>query len=200
MREGRLGETLRLLIVAEHSLYLWQRLRVERVQEEEPHHLMQAVRSAHATLGEHLAADLELVAELRGVLNTYGSLRALEFHRKISGRRLRQNLLTLRGDLDYFVDARGLQIGEWASLSTPTARDALDALSTAVVDAGQATKALGGRVVDRALGGVSRASGAIQHKADRLRGAPHNAQPPEENPPVGGPSSPTDNHGESDSG
>lgn len=75
-----------------------------------------------------------------------------------------------------------------------------DALSTAVVDASQATKALGGRVVDTALGGVSQAGEAIQYQANRLRGAPHTAQPTEENFPAGGPSSPADNHGEADFG
>jgi len=61
--EGRLGEMLRMLIVAEQSLYLWQRLRVERVLSAEPEHLDHAVISAHATLAEHLTADLQLVTE-----------------------------------------------------------------------------------------------------------------------------------------
>jgi hypothetical protein len=43
VKEGRLGEVLRLLVVAEQSLYLWQRLRVERVQRTEPEYLDQAI-------------------------------------------------------------------------------------------------------------------------------------------------------------
>jgi hypothetical protein len=35
----------------------------------------------------------------------------LEVHRKLSGRKLQTHLATLRGDLDYFVTARSLQIG-----------------------------------------------------------------------------------------
>src|SRR5690606_2873409 len=39
LEDNRLGETLHLLVVSEQSLYLWQRLRIARVQATEPEHL-----------------------------------------------------------------------------------------------------------------------------------------------------------------
>jgi hypothetical protein len=170
VREGRLDEVMRLLVIAEQSLYLWQRLRIEQVRLREPQLLEQAVADAHAVLAEHLRADGELVTALRKVLENYGVLRALEFHRKVSGRRLRSHLTALREDLDAFVTARGLQVESWGPLVAPTARDAVRAARVAAVESGRAVRAFGGRAVDGGLAGVSRAGGAVQAKADQWRG------------------------------
>jgi len=170
VREGRLGETLRLLIVAEQSLYLWQRLQVERVQRSEPEHLDQAIAGAHATLAEHLHADADLVEQLRMVLGEYGVLQPLEFYRKLSGRKLRKHVDELRGDLDYFVRARGIQLGTWDPLVAPTARDAIGVVQTKAVDSGRALRAIGSKAVDGSLAGVGKVAGVIQSTAERLRG------------------------------
>jgi hypothetical protein len=61
--------------VAEQSLYLWQRPRVERVQRTEPEYLGQAIAGAHAALAEHWQADSELADNLHRTLNDYGALR-----------------------------------------------------------------------------------------------------------------------------
>ncbi len=167
--EGKLGETLRLLIVAEQSLYLWQRLQVERVQRSEPEHLDQAIAGAHATLAEHLRADAELVEQLWTVLGEYGILRPLEFYRKLSGRKLSKHIGALRGDLDYFVQARGIQVGAWDPLVMPTARDAINVAKAAAVDSGRTLRTIGSKAVDGSLAVVSKAGGTIQSTAERLR-------------------------------
>lgn len=168
--QQRLGETLQLLIVSEQSLYLWQRLRVERVETSEPEHVDQTIASAHAILAEHLTADLELVNDLRDVLVAYGSIGVSEFHRKLSGRRLRRHISALQSDLDMFVEARGIQIGEWKPLSQATARDAVTAAGRVIAGQGRHVKAVGGRAFDATLGGVGRFGGAVQQKAEQLRG------------------------------
>lgn len=169
VREGKLGETLRLLIVAEQSLYLWQRLQVERVQRSEPEHLDQAIAGAHAALAEHLNADAELIEQLRAVLGEYGVLQPLEFYRKLSGSKLRKHVGELRGDLDYFVRARGIQLSNWDPLVAPTARDAIGVVQAKAVDSGRALRAIGSKAVDGSLAGVSKVGGAIQNTADWLR-------------------------------
>lgn len=170
VQEGKLAETLRLLIVAEQSLYLWQRLRVERVEHSEPEHLDQAIAGAHATLAEHLHADAGLVEQLRMVLREYGVLQPLEFYRKLSGRKLRKHVGELRGDLDYFVQARGIQVGTWDPMITPTARDAISAAKVAAVESGRAVRAVAGMGVDVGLAGISKVGSTIQNTAERLRG------------------------------
>lgn len=166
---GRLGEVLRLLVIAEQSLYLWQRLRIERVRATEPHLLEQAVADAHATLVEHLRSDGELVAVLRVALPEYGTLQALEYHRVFSGRRLQGLVAALQNDLDAFVTARGMQAEGWAPLTAPTARDAVRAARDAALGTGRAARALGGRAFDTGLAGIGRAGGAVQAGAERLR-------------------------------
>ena len=125
VRAGRLGEVLQLLVVAEQSLYLWQRVRLEQVRSREPDLLGHAVADADGVLAEHARADGELVTGLRSRLREYGELRVREFHRIFSGRRLHVQLAALREDLDEFSTARGLQIEAWEPLVAPTARDAL---------------------------------------------------------------------------
>lgn len=183
VKEGRLGEVLRLLVVAEQSLYLWERLRVERVQVSEPQHLDQTIAAAHSALSEHLRADGELVLALHETLGDYGVLQPLEFHRKFSGRKLRAHLTALRGDLDYFVTARGLQVEGWEPLGTPTARDAIRAAKTAAIESGRSLRSLGGKAIDGGLAGISRAGGAVQAKADRWR--TEQTSQPNENEPAG---------------
>lgn len=74
VEDNRLGESLELLVIAEDSLYLWQRLRIERVKHTEPEHLELVVASARKMLADHLAADGELL--LRGRLNSRGTPRS----------------------------------------------------------------------------------------------------------------------------
>jgi len=171
--ERRLGEVLRLLVVSEQSLYLWQRLRVERTQSAEPEHLEQTIVSAHATLAEHLSADLRLVTDLRNVLARYGSLTAFEFHRKVSGRRLRRHLSALRAELDYFVDTRGMQISAWAPMPKPTVKDAITAAGQVIADRGRGARTASNRALDATLQGVGRAGGAVQQKAEQWREGRH---------------------------
>jgi hypothetical protein len=169
VKEGRLGEGLRLLVVAEQSLYLWERLRIERVRLSEPEHIDQAIAAAHAALSEHLQADSELVVDLRRTLVDYGVLQPLEFHRKLSGRKLRTHLKAIQGDLDYFVTARGLQVEGWEPLVSPSARDAIRVAKTAAIESGRSLRALGGKAIDGSLAGISRAGGAVQAKAEQWR-------------------------------
>lgn len=172
VREGRLGEVMRLLVVAEQSLYLWQRLRIARIEDAEPGGLEAAVADSHGVLAEHLEADTALVIQLRDALDAYGALKLSEIHRTFSGRKLRASVEALHHDLDYFVDARRVQVEGWAPLVAPTVRDALRAARSAAIESGRSVRAFGGKVLDNGLAGVSRAGGAVQSTADKWRGAP----------------------------
>jgi hypothetical protein len=176
--EGRLGEVLRLLVIAEQSLYLWQRLRVERVQRTETEHLDQAIAGAHAALAEHRQADSQLADDLHRALVDYSALRPLEFHRKLSGRKLQTHLTALRGDLDYFAAARSLQIGTWDPLVTPSVRDAIEVAKTAAIESGRSMRHLSGKIVDTGLAGIGRAGGAVQAKAEQWRSDGHRGPEP----------------------
>ena len=66
-------ETLRLLLIAQQSLYMWQRLRLERVAATEPDLLAQTIESARTTLREQLDA---VVTSLRGYVERSTSTRS----------------------------------------------------------------------------------------------------------------------------
>lgn len=113
VKDGRLGETLQLLLIAEDSLYLWQTLRVERVSATEPDSLAAVSDSARTQLREHANSDQQLLEDLATRLTSYAAIRPLELHRKLSARHLAKDLTSLRADLDSFATQRQLQIAEW---------------------------------------------------------------------------------------
>lgn len=81
--DKRLGETLQLLVIAEQSLYLWQKMRIERVRVTEPEYLQTVVQSARALLLEHFERDGDLLLHARGELASYAAIKPLEIIRWI---------------------------------------------------------------------------------------------------------------------
>jgi len=122
--ESRLGEVLQLLVVAEDSHYLWQRLRIERSRTSDPDHVGEIIESAHRLLREDLKADRDLILGLQEWLVEYGSLKPLEIHRVLSRNKLEADVPRVRQDLDEFVEARQLQAASWLDLERPTLQDA----------------------------------------------------------------------------
>ncbi|WP_405178832.1 hypothetical protein OG225_33315 [Nocardia sp. NBC_01377] len=133
--KGMLGETLNLLLVAQQSLYLWQRLRLERTRLEEPDYLEQTVGSARATLREHIEADAELAGHLRTVLDRHAALRVSEVHRPLAGRTLARYRVPLARTLDAFIEARALQVESWNGVENASIRDALWVARGRTIDA-----------------------------------------------------------------
>jgi hypothetical protein len=122
--KSRLGEVLQLLVVAEDSHYLWQRLRIERSRTSDPDHVGEIIESAHRLLREDLKADRDLILGLQEWLVEYGSLKPLEIHRVLSRNKLEADVPRVRQDLDEFVEARRLQVASWPDLERPTLQDA----------------------------------------------------------------------------
>ena len=122
--ESRLGEVLQLLVVAEDSHYLWQRLRIARSRTSDPDHVGEIIESARRLLREDLKADRDLIVGLQEWLVEYGSLKPLEIQRVLSRNKLEADVPRVRQVLDEFVEARRLQIASWPDLERPTLQDA----------------------------------------------------------------------------
>ena len=135
--DSRLGEVLQLLVVAEDSHYLWQRLRIERSRTSDPEQVAAIVESARRHLREDLEADVEFVRGLREWLVEYGKLRPLEIHRILSRNKLEADVPRLRQELDEFVEARRLQVASWPDLERPTLKDARAEVRRLAIDARQ---------------------------------------------------------------
>jgi hypothetical protein len=126
--EGRFAEALGLLVVAQQSLYLWHRLRLMHIAVREPEHLAPANAEARRLLQQNEEADGELIKELYEVLSNYGGLRPLEVHRRLSRRRLQDDVAALREAFEMFARARNAQVSSWPEAQDPTLKEALGAV------------------------------------------------------------------------
>lgn len=125
VEKGRMYETLQLLLVAQQSLYIWQRLRLERVNSNEPDFIAQTIQSARRTLSEQLDADCDLANRLRRTLDKYSVLRVTEVHHQLAARTLTKYRAQLTDMVDRFIEARGLQVDGWLGSQHAGLRDAL---------------------------------------------------------------------------
>jgi len=155
----RLGSALRLLVAAEQSFYLWQLIRIRRVETAESDHLEQTMTSARAAVAEHHRLDLELSQAARRHLTSYARLTVGEFHRTMSGRKLQREVAPLQAQLDEFAAARGLQTAAWETITNPGVRDAITAV-----------RRRGDDVLGSGVNAVGRAGGAVERWAAKRRG------------------------------
>ncbi|TFV61612.1 hypothetical protein E4P42_01015 [Mycobacterium sp. PS03-16] len=123
----QLGETLSLLVVAEESLFKWQRLRIARVEATEPQHLQKVLDDARELLAHQVSADGDLYRRAQAVLDAVARTEAIDGFRYWSVQGLSRDLPKLREDLDRFAHARRAQALEWSEINTPTPRQAVQA-------------------------------------------------------------------------
>lgn len=137
----QLGETLSLLVVAEESLFQWQRLRIARVEATEPQHLQKVLDDARDLFARQMAADGALYRRAQTVLDAVARTEAIDGFRFWSVQGLTRDLPELREDLDRFAHARKAQALEWSEINAPTPVEALQAAADKASVA--ATQALG---------------------------------------------------------
>lgn len=130
VEKGRMAETLQLLLVSQQSLYMWQRLRLERVHSAEKDFLAHTIESARSTLREQLDADRQLAANLRSTLDKYAALRVNEVHHWLAARALTKHREPIAAMVDKFIEVRGLQVDDWLETPHATVRDAINAATS----------------------------------------------------------------------
>ncbi|MDX1874523.1 hypothetical protein SBI67_20580 [Mycolicibacterium sp. 120266] len=127
VQNGYLGETLSLLVVAQESLFKWQRLRLARVEATQPEHVQQVMDDARDLLARQLTEDGALYQRAHEVLAAVAKTDALDGIRIRSVQRLERDLPVLRADLDRFASARRAQLEEWQVFEAPSPKDAATA-------------------------------------------------------------------------
>lgn len=170
---NQLGETLSLLVVAQESLYKWQRLRLARVEATQPEHLQQVLDDARDMLTRQLAEDGALFQRARDILDAVAKTEAIDGFRFWSVQGLERDLPLLRADLDRFAKARRAQLAEWQEFKAPTAREAASAAidmasetATAALNAASNTATL---ALGAASEGIDRLSGFFGRTRDKTR-------------------------------
>ena len=163
VQNNQLGETLSLLVVAQESLFKWQRLRLARVEDTQPEHLQQVLDDARDLLARQLTEDGALFQRAKEIVEAVGKTEAIDGLRFWSVSDLERSLPALRADLDQFAKARRAQLHEWSEFKAPTA---MQGASAAVELAGDtASKGL-----EAASGAASAALEAASEGIDRISG------------------------------
>lgn len=146
--EHLLGETLSLLVVAEESLYKWQRLNLARVESTQPEHLLRAIDEARELLTHHLGEDAAVYRSAKEVLDRFTKPVAMEGFRLWSLKELTNQGSVLRGELDAFAESRRHHIESWEDFHIPSFLDAASAAwDKAISSTGRALAAAGEGVV-----------------------------------------------------
>lgn len=122
---GRVSDLLRLLVTAQESLALYQRVRLERVLDREPEALEQTVSSVSRILDENLTLDIELAEEFRRVLNEVAVLHPSEGFDLFTRRSLSASREILAEVVAEFLRYREAQVEEWELAEHAGFRDAL---------------------------------------------------------------------------
>ncbi|MBB5164133.1 hypothetical protein [Mycobacterium sp. AZCC_0083] len=123
VESNQLGETLSLLVVAQESLFKWQRLRIARVESTQPDHLQQVLDDARDLLARQLIEDDALFQRAREMVEAVATTEAIDGLRFWSVQNLERSLPALRQDLDQFAKARRAHLHEWTEFRAPTARE-----------------------------------------------------------------------------
>lgn len=145
---GRVGDLLKLLVTAEESLALYQRLRLERVHDREPEAVEQTVADIRRILDENLVLDLQLVTELRRVLNDVAVLRPSEGWDVMSRRSLDAHRAELADDVEEFLRHRQAQADQWELADSAKVRDAVEHYREKAGELGRATRRAAARGLD----------------------------------------------------
>ncbi|MGG7100888.1 hypothetical protein [Rhodococcus sp. 24CO] len=171
IEENRLGESLHLLVVSEQSLYLWQRLRIARVQATEPQHLQMVLDDARTVLAEHFERDGELLLHARSELSHFAKMHRLDGFRWGATHNLKHDIVKLKDDLDDFAQARGSQVMGWTDHESPSVVDALAEVGSRAASAGGAVAGAAGKAIGAGVLGVGSGIGWLGRGIGNLVGS-----------------------------
>lgn len=146
-------EILGLLAVAQHSLFLFQAARLQRIRDTEPDHLPAAVEEAQQLLERHAAEDRALLEQCRSLAAERLEVEPLELARYFSAKDLVRLAGQVDESLDWFADQRALAYESLPPSVLPTVGEAYDEV-----------KAIGAAVSDGARAAVDVARARYRHR------------------------------------
>lgn len=127
---NQITEVLGLLAVAQHSLFLFQAARLQRIRTHEPDHLEAAMIEAKQLLDGHAAEDRALLGQCRGIVADRLQVEALELYRYLSARDVVRLARDADESLSWFAGQRTLAYEALPPSVLPTFGEAYDELKT----------------------------------------------------------------------
>lgn len=145
-----LAETLKLLVVAQDNLFLYQQLRLARIRDREPQLLAAALDEANGLLASQHDEDVRLLTAVREVVADRVEVKALEIHRFMSVRSVVATAGSIDASLTSFAGQRTLAYDAIDVPPVPGVGEAVDELrdrGTAIAGGAKAiTSGIVGRV------------------------------------------------------
>lgn len=135
-------DQLNLILISQHSLHLWEMLRIARVRQTEPAYLESAVADSRRSLTQERLRNEELVSKVMEAVEGLRQVRPLEFYRVFSAREMQQTSADIHQSLEEFSRCAQLPLPELGEMVVPTARDARDEVRIMARDAAQGAKTL----------------------------------------------------------
>lgn len=167
LNNNRLGDTLRLLVIAEGALHQWQRLNLARIDATQPEQLLRAIDEARELVDRHLREDVSIYGSAREVLDRFVKPATLDGFRFWSVRELARHGCAVRDEFDNFAKARHHQVEAWEDFHVPS-----------VLDAAFATIGAAASTTNRALTVVGRGLVFLGAQlAEPFRGKPDDPEP-----------------------
>lgn len=123
-----LSETLKLLTVAQDSLFLFEQLRLIRIREHEPHLLEAAIAEANELLAGQRNEDQHLLGSVRELVAARVEVKALEIHRFMTARAVVTTATSVDGSLSAFSSERRMDYEPIIIAPLPQVSDAVDEL------------------------------------------------------------------------
>ncbi|MGP6173826.1 hypothetical protein [Corynebacterium sp. A21] len=126
MESGRFVDHLKLLVVAEESLALYHRIRLERVRRTEPEAMDQTVRSIQLVLENNIDDDMSVAHQLSRMLSEFAVLRPAEGLDVRNRRRMDKLRAQLHDAAREFVRHRAGQAEDWSLAESARVKDAFN--------------------------------------------------------------------------
>lgn len=179
---SKINETFDLLVVAEDSLFRWQRLLIARVRDTDPGHFEGVVDSSRTILAKQLELDGQLYQQSRAVIEKVARRDDLDGFRIWSLPKLTEDRDLMRAALNDFARARRHQAKSWQRLENPGVLDAtsaavdfaLESTGRAVSSAGVQLMKFGAYLAEREH---DRAPRTQQTRRVAAEGQPHPSSP-----------------------
>lgn len=160
-------DQLNLILVSEHSLHLWEMLRVAQVRQLEPQHVESAIADARRSLAQERRRNEELVASVMSCVDELRQVRPLEFHRVFSAREMRQTAADIHASLQDFSRAARIPLPELNEAVLPTVKDAREEARARALDTVRGAKALGAVAAQGGSSVIGRSRGLVRRRTQR---------------------------------
>lgn len=132
LAESKLEVVLAALVLAEHNLATWQRLRIARHATHEPSRLTEVTKSAEKHLTLQQAADQELVTDLENAIDALTESRGLEGLSVTKRKQLIERAEEANDVVDWFAGERMLEVTD-SDVQQPGFKQSVNELSNRIV-------------------------------------------------------------------